>query len=213
MEKIIKSYSEDFKPVTLFLDDLEDIVGIFKEVSNKVEIIADEYKLDDSDEFSKLRKEMVDSLIIRSLEPWISLSIEYVDSNIYLDQDTALSRGILEKVKEILKRRRRRFSWLSRDNLVGVFFSLFSLVLFFLIYKGISQKSFLYILLGIFDLLFGSLFIRFCVKLGRNIIYLKRHAESKSFWKRRKDEIIIAVISAIVGAVVTIIGIKIFHLL
>ncbi len=55
MEKIVSGRSEDIPPIKIFIDDLEQIVGIVREVSKDVKIVIDSYKLNDLSEISEIK--------------------------------------------------------------------------------------------------------------------------------------------------------------
>ena len=213
MKKIVHSRTEYFKPVVLYLDDLEKIFEIIKEVCKKIIISTSEYEIENLNELKELNKESLNYLKINGQEPWLVLEIDFSNLYLYIHEEDAMSRGIFEKVKQILKDRKRKYSWLSKDNFVGSIGTLLLGILIFSIYIGIKQKNLFYISIGILSLLLGFIFTRISLNLGYNEIYLKRRAESKSFWKRKKDEIIIAIISAMIGSVFTILSLMLLKIL
>lgn len=210
MEKVVSSYLENFKPMVIYLDDLEKIVAVFSEASDDIEIIMDEYKLSGLHEINELHTERIGSLNIRIREPGVALSIEYNSSNLYIHKNLPLSRGIFEKIKQILIEGKRKYFWLSNESLASIVLALLFVILGFFIYVGISQKDILFFLFGILDVIVGIVFVRTSMDLGLNKIYLKRRKETISFWKRKKDEIILVIISAAIASILTYIFTKIF---
>jgi len=201
MKKIKRGYIEDFKPVILYLDDLEEIVEILKELPNKVRILADDYELDSLDELQKINRDRLDMLIIKVVgpeasSPYISLNFLPNDILFEVDEDTAAKRGIVEKIKEFLKGRRRKLFWLTGNHLLAGATTGMS-IWFFMPGK---------ILLGCAVLSLGLIWSWWSFKLRDkkwSVIHLKRRSDSPSFWKRNKDEIAIVVITAIISIVFT----------
>lgn len=208
MKKIVHSRTEYFKPVVLYLDDLDKILEIIKEVCKKIIIKTSEYEIENLNELKKLNKESLDYLMIRAEEPWLILEIDFSKLYLYIDEDDAISRGIFEKVKQILKNRKRKFSWLKEKLFQVPLLFIFS----FGLVVGISRKNIVLILIGVLFLVLLVMHLSWDIK-ACNIIHLKRKTESKSFWKRKKDEIIIAIISAIIGSVFTILSLMLLKIL
>lgn len=59
IEKLVKSYTVEVKHVVLYLNGLEKIIEIFKEISENVEIMTEEYKLDNLDEIKDTGEEVL----------------------------------------------------------------------------------------------------------------------------------------------------------
>ena len=125
MEKLIKSFGESQKPVTLYMDDIEKIIEIFEQVSKEVEISTTDYVIHDVNQLSELKQEFLTELDISIIEPHIALHLKPDSTWLYMNKDDLLSRGIFEKIKQILLKNKRPFSWLLQSFVIlAVFFTI-----------------------------------------------------------------------------------------
>ncbi|MBI4447236.1 MAG: hypothetical protein HY645_15195 [Acidobacteria bacterium] len=203
MQKLTKSRGEHLKPVKLFLDDIERIVATLREVSSEVEITTDEYVLADLSQLSDLKHECLTTLKLLNRNPYLAVDLEPSRVWLYIAEDTPTARGLYEKVRSILVQQRRPFA----SALISWWFPLMisaGMVTAFLI--GTIQSNPLAVGLGL--VLFGfalwGMWYSHRVVTGRySIIIPKRRRESPSFLKRNADRIILAMISAIAGGIIT----------
>jgi len=208
MRKLKGFNSEHLKNVVLYLDDLERIVEVFKEVTDKVDITLDSYALDNLSEIETLDEEFFNSVSIYGIDRSLVLSID--KSKVYLAEyeGSLETRGFFEKVKKILNERRRKFSWLFHSFWIIpilVFLSIF-LIIFSNQHNNILLK-----IIGILIIIFVIIWPGQLIGVFyRNKIYTSRKSELSSFWKRKKDDIILAIISALIGGVITLGLLKIF---
>ncbi len=210
MEKIIRPLSENLKPATLYLDDIENIIDTLRTVSSEVIISTREYLLKDLQELRELKKEQLTHLEIEIHEPYVSISFEPHRIWLYIAKDEPISRGLFEKVKEIVSRRERKIarithsSWLS-GILIGTFFPLLSL--------GIDKASYWIIFTSIVLFIIAILISWYGFQDRFNkysVIVLKNKNELPSFWKRNSDKIVLMILSAIIGSFITQAFSKIF---
>ncbi|MCX6643480.1 MAG: hypothetical protein NTV15_08845, partial [Candidatus Bathyarchaeota archaeon] len=73
-----KDFSESFPPARLFLDDIDEIIEAFKEISNTKVTLEnkDAYFENTEDIKNNLKSEYITNLIINSAKPYISLHFE-----------------------------------------------------------------------------------------------------------------------------------------
>ena len=129
----------------------------------------------------------------------------------YIAEDRPLSRGILEKIKGVLFAKQiKAYTVVSVfEKTLKMLFYISLLVLFILfIFNILKLKTLLamflliasfYVVLGLFSTIYTT-YIESCYSK----IYL--HKKKESFWKRKKDEIIIAIISALVSGIISFIA-------
>ena len=215
MKKIKKSHRKMIEPVVLYFDDLEKIIEIFKEASNDIEISTDEYELETIKEIKESDKEILNSLSIMIHEPYVSLELKPNEVWLYISEDEPVSRGVFEKIKQLLSSRRQKLYWLAKINWIsgGMFYGAIagSSVLF--LGPGILEKNIYNILLGCSILILGLILSLWSYNLWmkrHSIIYTKRRIESTSFWNRKKDDIVLAIIFAIVGSIITLLITQLF---
>jgi len=204
MQKLTKSLSEHLPPVKLFLDDLEQIVEILQEVSKKVKISTNDYAFEDLKELVNKKYESINKLHISISDPYVSLDLESYGISLYIEKDEPISRGLFEKIKQILIQRKRPFGWLLTNwYLAGIFAGISIPLLIIGIEKNISS----FIILGIIP--FGCIAAIWTVYGLRNqsksnsIIIPKYKNEAPSFIKRNSDKIILIIFSALAGGIIT----------
>ena len=115
MEKLIKPFGESQKPVILYMDDIDKIVEIIGQASQKVEISTEDYVIQDLKQLSELKHEFLNELNISIREPYVSLNMKPDIIFLYIGKDDLLSRGLFENIKKILLQNRRPFSWLLQN--------------------------------------------------------------------------------------------------
>jgi hypothetical protein len=192
------SRTQNFKPVRLFLDDIKAIVDILQAVTKKVSIETEEYRFASVEELLKLEKESINNLTI-SCGNWaeipnIRLSLKPGGTELYIDEDEPVSRGIFEKVKDVLikcERPHARVLQFAANYLLLVLAMALAPLTFFL------PKDFTWSLLAIEWLLIilGLLGGRWARKdrfQRYSIIILKKRVERKSVWERNQDQILLS---------------------
>jgi len=203
MKKVPQSHGEQLKPVKIYFDDLKEIIDILKTTCKQIKIQTEEYLLDDLNELSALKKEILHSLTITGLNPYICLDMTPYRISLYINEDSPESRGLFEKIKEILVRRRRRLaSLLHNPILQGISLP----ITIWGLYNALKMKSpFLIFLTGVSFLLciFWWIYGNKDRTQRYTIIIPKYRIESPGFLKRNKDSIIVGIISALTGALIT----------
>jgi ABC-type Fe3+ transport system permease subunit len=145
-------------------------------------------------EWAGLPKAHFTNLSIASTKPYISLSLTPRHIHLRIAEDTAQSRGVFEKIRLILRKRRRTSLWIMH-------------LWIWLIGLPISGTIFVYAVIE-------KMWIVSCIAvfayLGFNIWYWgnwyhtiiipKYRIEAPSFWKSNYNTIIISIFSAILGA-------------
>lgn len=193
MKQIISEYSEDLKPVKVYLDDLEKIVAILNETNQRVEIIIGNYMLDNVEELKQIKEEVLYNMTIRVCNPYISVNLRPNNARIYISEDTTISRGILGKIKDVLIRRKRHIAYV---NLFYITSGISFITGIFLSYSYNSKYFFIW-LIGLALTLF--LILLNCIICGKySIIIPKYKIDAPSFFKRNSDKIIIGIITAII---------------
>lgn len=203
MKKLPRSYSEDFNQSIFYLDDIENIVEIFREVSNDVNIETEGYSFDTVQDLAKLGSDTINKLEIKTSQPYIKLEFDNFRISLYIEDDSPLLRGVFEKIKVIVNRRNKSFNRTFRSSTFGSTIS--NLFLFLGVVAALIQSWSLVVLALITATVFAFLsrwawnerFERY------SIIVLKKRAENKSFLERNKDQIILIIISALSGAIIT----------
>ncbi len=205
MKKINTHIREELKPMSLYLDDIEKLMEIFKEISNDITIEFDNYELENIHEIPTLNLESTKKLKITSRNPYISIDFSKSGIYLYADDDTIIQRGCIEKIKNLLSTRIRKYTYFYHGAWSGGFVGATIIPL----YTSLEAGKINYIAIFSILLLFGLLWSYFGHKDQFNnysIIYTKTRLASPNFFKRNQDSIIVAIIGALVGALIGIGG-------
>jgi hypothetical protein len=205
MQKLMHSRIELLRPVTLYLEDIEQIVEILQQVSGKVELHTEEYVLEDLEQLAELKSESINEFHIMIRDPFISLELMPYRIDLYIEKDEPMSRGLFEQIKQILASRRRPYAWLIQAPFftgllsgLGIIALVFSMIGFV---KGAWFSSIL-----------GTVFAGFTLLWAWNgyrdgserysIIVLKHKIHASSFFKENLDAIAVALVVSILSLII-----------
>ncbi len=203
MKKLPLSHREKLNQSKFYLDDIENIVEIFREASGEVRIETKGYALDSVQELANLGSETINDLKISIQHPHVKLELQNFIIELYIGDDSPLSRGIFEKVKAIVNKKNKSFISTLRNSAFGV--GLSSAFLFLGVIAAF-QQSWSLVTLALIAAITCAFWARWAWNehFGRySIIMLKKQAEHKSFVERNKDQIILIIVSGLVGAIIT----------
>ena len=203
MEQITKSKRTDLKPLVLYFEDIAKICEILSEISSEIEIETEDYKLNNIEEITELSEKIIYSLNISTSNPYVSVDFRPSSASIYISEDNATQRGILDKIKQYLESKQRKLAWLANNSgLAGA--TLGSSSWFFLF--GIPKNDKYLVSYGILVALLGA-FWSFYGHRNQfryfSIIFTNSKNDVSSFFTRKKDDIMVAIISAGIGALIT----------
>lgn len=191
------------KPAKLYLDDLEEMFEVFSSTGRDAKILTAGFEMDSIAELASLSDRTLHTLEMQCFGPYVSMDFRPTTTWLWRGDDDNASRGAVDRIRTIVARRRRRFSWLTGPEISGV---LGGLGLFLLV-----VGAFLLITLhpaGIAAVAAGAVLVvpSRRIYLGRNFhttIVLARRAEAPGFWARNKDRLIVAGITIVLTAIVT----------
>jgi hypothetical protein len=208
MEKIKKPLRMNYPIVRLYKSDLDKIFNLFKDNYPKIEIVADGFKLDDISELSKIKKQEIVDFEISAYNPRLSVDFSGNSASIYLsDEDDIKLRGLAAQIGDILSKRKSPLRFLASFWL-EIPIGMIALLIYFNALSLIKDTKFqVMALLGfvLFMILFGILGHRIEEK-KHCLIYLYDRSSAPGFFKRNKDNILIIVISALIGSFLTLVS-------
>lgn len=191
-----------FRPVRLYLDEVEAIFEALSQAGGSLKVRVDRFEFDSPAELEKHSQKIVNQLYVRSDDPFIQVDFDPYGASVYSSDDDALSRGIVDRVREIVVPNQRRLAWLSLYGVVPQLFGWASVT------GGAvaAAKSVWWglALAVIAAVAAGSWWIaayRSDTK-RHSVIHLIHRAAAPSFLQRNRDQLVVLAISnLLVGAV------------
>lgn len=199
---------EDFPSATLYLDDLSEIVGTLAEACKRVEVTAGDYKICDPDELdalaSKFPKGRFGHIYLQGHDPYIAIDLRTSGVSASISKNTLEQRGLVSKIRDIVQRGKKMnlhpgwlFTGLSHVAFLGFAWQLFS--------KEYIMGASLFFL-SIASLLISVGYDR----KNKVIVHSQPRGSVRTFFERKKDDIALAFIAAILGGVITHLSTKLF---
>jgi hypothetical protein len=207
MKKVRKSLRKKYPIMRVYKSDLEKIFNLFKDHYPKIEIVADGFKLDDISELSKIDKQEIVEFSISAYDEKFfgnSISVDFSkdSTTVHLDdEDDIKARGLATQIGDILSNRKSYLRFFTNFGIGLPLYSVF-LILILSFFKGSSTERGLLLLANI--LLFVVwLFLGLRLDMKKHsLIYLYDNSSASGFFKRKKDDILLSVISALIGALI-----------
>ncbi|MGH8003849.1 MAG: hypothetical protein ACRECJ_03895 [Limisphaerales bacterium] len=199
--------------VKLYRDDLDEIFDTLRELSDKItlDIIIGQFQLSSVEELSEVKQNETENFSVKCLingDYFPSLSIRVTKNNAHLscDKDTPISRGVFAKLERMLMSRRRKWHWVNSSIYSACFLAILGS---YLSLQGkVDKWAFLNTLGGVFSGIGISIFLLYALTFParRSKIILVERVMEQSFWKRNKDKVAVALITALITAVLSILG-------
>lgn len=192
------------KPVTLYLEDIQEILDKL-DICEEIELSDDDYEYDSLDELKERKGKKLKTLNINGHRPYIHVDIRKHDVRLYLDSSSTNAIARFFYLKDFLS---HKSSWYTKIFNYFVWYIITLVYLFTAMsvlayFKIPFTNPFFLIITGIIilsDILSAYLYFQ-----GSSI-----HLESKnlveSFFSRNSDAIILVIIGAILGGFITMMG-------
>lgn len=204
MERVPKSLAEHLLPVVLHLDDLEAVTNVLAEAGHEVAIVGQGFSFSSLAELSeKCAPGPIHDLTLSCRDPYVSLELNSHQIWLHASDDGLLSTGAFEKIRNVLAPRFRR---LTRPSFHVKILPVLAAVLGSFIGSALISEMYSWAAVATVPAicLVGLWFWGYNIQFRRySTIFLVRRATRPSFWKRRHDEIVLAVIAALLGALAT----------
>lgn len=198
MKKLDQSISQEYLPVKLHLNDLVEMQQILRESTKNYKLQSSGYIYDSIEELaSNIGKHELFELEISSSEPYARIEFTRMWAKLYVGSSKLDSAGLFHNLHRILAKSRRRL-WIMYSYYTVWGLNILSFAATYVQSPWRSVFSF-----SALTMVFWVLFIR--LRRHSTIILVSRDVPV-TFWSRNKDEIIIALISAIMGAILGILG-------
>lgn len=194
-----RSY-KDFPSTIFYLNDLLDLINFIRPNVKNLTIRAEEYNLDNVDELKDLINVFQDGRIpgieIIGHDPRISINIQSYGIRVYISEESTITLAVVQKTQEIAARHKR---------IIFLYAAKYAHWLFFLPIVPLYISGYKIAALSLILPSLASAWI--CINLevkSRVKIYVRKKSDFSSFFSRKKDDIFVALISAIIGSLVTI---------
>ena len=197
-----------FPCIKIFLEDIEKIVDIMRGDSNVVEISDERFNYSSLNDLIQDPKPLK-AFYLSASSPYISLNLKALGGATLSASNDGEAKFL--KIKDILQKRERWFSFLFSGKLFTIS------CLFFAVSYFLTYLPKIYNISRPFLLLIGSLYIfAFSLFISLSILYivsmtncfisinLKYSYKRESFWAKNRDQILIALFGAIAGVLGTI---------
>ncbi|MDP3083046.1 MAG: hypothetical protein Q8N44_05070 [Rubrivivax sp.] len=196
MERVSNKHDEDFPAATLYMDDVVQVLDTFAKACESVEVTASEYKITDPNELpalaAKFPQERFDDLKIQGFKPYVSLELRSYGARTYISEDTIEQRVVVTSAREVLVRCRK----FKPDSIANVAYLLLAVTS---VWAVMAKAHFVFFAL----VLAAVALLPFSVRLRMKntvIVYTKNRSEAKGFLQRKKDDLLLVVLSAALGA-------------
>jgi len=201
MKELDRAILKSYPPVRVYCDDLESIEAILKSEAENLKVEAEGYQFDSVAEASEyLRDRVIRKLELKAYTPHVSVELDSVQARLYVGASTNAGAGLFHRIDQILRRARRRcwplytfpFVWgliVASNALVAAVLLLAAGVVIPVIALGVAW----------------TVWVGY-IRLKRHSTILPGHRGAPGFWTRKKDDVLLAVVSAVVGAILAIGG-------
>ena len=200
MEKKLKGETKYFPSVTLYREDIDEILALFTGSCSNVKITDNDYAYSNFDEVKSRLGQHTGRLAIETDSPTLSFSIGLGQTILQHGGSDAVILAYT-KIKQLLRARRRPI-------LYG-FFNFYVLLIAIAVVLGLGIKHGGGPVPVIFALPIGA--VMFVMVLGTFMnhagilskIVLVNRSEQQGFWATNKDKIWLMLLAAIIGGVIT----------
>ena len=209
MQKLSESTQIEFKMPHLYKDDLEAIEKILQEElhTRSFSIEAGGYHYDSVREIDN-QNAPVTELKIETHEPYITINFNKHSANLFISDSEVNTLGAASKIEQIIERRQRNFRWTNAK--LATWLSGGVTVIFLLAFTTNFSSKHLFA-----TSIYFVGFILSCIWIYSSYHQsLKQYCKVEfvesinrtSFWIRKKDDVLVAVISTFFGAILGVLG-------
>ena len=194
------------KPVRLYLDDLENIVEMFKSRGFEIELSDSDYEFDSLEEIKDYRGKKIRVLNLNSKSERVlhDIKIQFSKRHIWLSRHSDDENILLlwHELKDFLK---SKLYWHQRVldfNIWGLILLLSPSFIFYPMIFGASSSLVKEMMWFLFPCILGPLFISILWTWYFPGLYVDRRFRVLNFWQRNSDNIILLLIGAVLGFLV-----------
>jgi len=206
MKKSGNKRFEDFPAAKLYLDDLMELVSVLENNCGEVQIRTEDYDEVKPSELGELAASIdgnrFGDIYIKSHEPYITLDLRAFGVSAYISEDSLIQHGVIAKFREIIEKRKKKYFG-TLTNILG-----FIPMAGFGVSIANSEWVLAAMCLGLIFLMIWPI-VKFQTA-HKVVVSTTPKSNERSFFSRRKDDIAVAMGSALIGAIVSFILVKYF---
>lgn len=202
MKKLPQPVLKHLPPLTLYLDDIADVVSLLQTLSQQVYIFTDKHQYEDPSELSHEEGKKLRRLTITAVSGSVGITLTLGPSNVVLflsDQSSPPELGVFYQVQDsFLKHKNHLVTaliWLSYLLIpisIGV-------VAFTITTHNLTQAFLIASVILSLCLFLCGVLIAILQKLFHTTIILKKRAEAPSWWERNWEKLLTLVIGIVLG--------------
>lgn len=195
MKSIDKSLSLEYGCVTLFVNSIRELMDEFSFCEN-IKLAADDVEYDSIEEFTQNVNERPREVRISASNPYVTIELSQRWAKLYVSSSQALGGGVFYKVDSILSKceRKPRFFYKHIVPMLSIWVA--SGLLYAPIFNHLVYVELLFLLLMCSWFL---IVMNAQLRSYSKVCPVYRH-EQPGFFKRNKDSMIVAIVSALIGA-------------
>jgi hypothetical protein len=202
------SLTKSYGPIVIWADQAEEILEALK-VCQRARLVADDVEYDSIDEFVKESKgNRPKNFAISSEKPYVDVEFGFFGAKLkasaYRDEDELPAHGLFQKIDAILTPFQRRPLFLFKFRYTVLLLAVMS----GMTYMQLPERVMKLDNLAIPFVLAWLLYLNFISMAGSAVVYPVRKIDAHGFFRRNKDQLYLALISAIAGAVLGVAATK-----
>ncbi len=196
MKKIDQPQRKEYTAIKLYIDDIRTICSFFEESNVEYKIQTSTHEFSSYDDLhtnlpSISFDKKIKNLEITSIDPHINLEFSSFANKVYIGNNDTTSMGLLLKIDTHLKSTSRFPSFLY-----SLILYVFIIFICFLI-SSINENYSIFLVVAWIVSLLWCIYLNFLRTKKSATIFLYERHRSNTFFKRKKDDIFLAIISAI----------------
>ena len=190
---------EDFPPARLYLADLAEVIAAVQAVCDRVKVDAGQFSIDDPAELKELAANYPEGkfpeLRVQGFDPYVSIEFRTYKVHVYVSNDSMELLGIAGKVRDVVTRRKKADTTLLEHAATSVPAAMGVWLL-------LSDSPLVGLILFALSLAAIPVSVRVMMRY-RVAVHSIEYEQRTSFWLRKKDDIVLVIVSALLGGFVT----------
>ncbi|WP_029585113.1 hypothetical protein [Bradyrhizobium sp. URHD0069] len=212
IRKVEKSLERSYRPVVIWIDDLAEIIDTLKRHPREIDIRTADHRYEGLDDLKEhVGGQTQFDLTISSSSgsgPSVSLELKRMAVRLWVfdPRGGPEAAQIFHEINEVITRCQRRFAALYSLLLMFAIVPFFLLTQFFLVQQSeLSAARAASVVGSVVSLWF--LWACYVIVRCKAVIKLQRRSEIRPFIERNKDQLMLLLIGAIVGGLITFAGV------